>query len=213
MSTKVQKINNLERLEGFIQLNFFKGFKYVDRAGEFFNHFCSSDNFPPHAMDPTGMTVKINEQTQLKVSPHHLWMHFVTPDTFDYQSREFLKKAELVNSIFEPEKYTRIGWRNYLVYECGSEYPDIIPRDCLKGGEFNEIVFTKKIKEFDSKISVSKLIKKDVDTKAILFDIDLFSEQNINRDKFSADIGALFRGMKNAYKSDSLLDTINDLLK
>ena len=211
MSKKIQKINNLKKLEGFIQLNFSKGFKYVDKAGEFFNHFYDGDNFPKHIMDPTGMTVKINEKTQLKVSPHHLWMHFVEPDSFDYQSREFMSKAKLVNSIFEPEKYTRIGWRNYLVYECGETYPDILPKDYIDG-EFSEIVFTKKIETFDSRISVSKLVKEGVNTKAILFDIDIFKKQDIDATDFNQ-ISTFLKDIESAYKSNALLEIVNGLLK
>lgn len=212
MSKKIQKINNLKKIEGFLQLNFSKGFKYVDRAGEFFNNFYEGDVFPKHVMDPTGMTVKIDEKTQLKVSPHHLWMHFVEPDSFDYQSREFLKKATLVNSIFEPEKYTRIGWRSYLVYECGNAYPDIIPNDCLKGGEFSEIVFTKKIEKFDSRISVSKLIEEGANNKAILFDIDIFKKEDIGSENYS-NVSSILKDIEGAYKSDALLEIVNDLLK
>lgn len=211
MSKKIQKINNLKKLEGFLQLNFVKGFKYVDKAGEFFNNFYEDGKFPMHAMDPTGMTVKVDAKTQLKVSPHHLWMHFVEPDSFDYQSREFMKKAELVNSIFEPEKYTRIGWRNYLVYECGETYPDIIPKDCING-EFSEIVFTKKIESFDSRISVSKLVKEGTNTKAILFDIDIFKKKDINATDFNQ-ISTFLKNIESAYKSDMLLEVVNDLLK
>lgn len=211
MSKKIQKINNLKKLEGFLQLNFSKGFKYVDKAGEFFNHFYDGDNFPRHVMNPTGMIVKIDEKTQLKVSPHHLWMHFVESGSFDYQRREFFNKAKLVNSIFEPEKYTRIGWRNYLVYECGETYPDIIPKDCIKG-EFSEIVFTKKIEDFDSRISVSKLVKEGTSTKAILFDIDIFNKQDIDAKDFNQ-INTFLRDIENAYKSDALLEVVNDLLK
>ncbi len=211
MSKKIQKINNLKKLEGFLQLNFVKGFKYIDKAGEFFNNFCEEDKFPRHVMDLTGMTIKIDEKTQLKVSPHHLWMRFVEPDSFGYQSSKFLKKATLVNSIFEPEKYTRIGWRNYLVYECGDIYPDIISKDCIKG-EFSKIVFTKKIKTFDSRISVSRLVEEGTNTKAILFDIDIFKKQEIESMEF-AQINTFLKGIEDAYKSEALLDVVNDLLK
>lgn len=210
MSKEIKKINNLKKMEGFLQINYSKGFKYVDKAGEFFNNFYVKDRFPMHVMDPTGMTVKIDEKTQLKTSPHHLWMHFVEPATFDQQRTEFIKKAGLVNSIFEPETYTRIGWRNYLVYECGSSYPNIVPKDILDGGEFSEIVFSKKIEEFDSRISISKLIKEDSNTKAILFDIDIYKKEDIKRENFN-EIRIILEKMENAYKSQSLLDLINKL--
>lgn len=212
MSKKIQKINNLKKLEGFLQLNFSKGFKYVDKAGEFFNNFYENDKFPLHIMDPSGMTVKIDEKTQLKASPHHLWMHFVEPHSFDYQIREFQKKADLVNSIFEPAKYTRVGWRIYFVYESGSTYPNIIPNDYLNNEEFSEIVFSKKIKGFDSRISVSRLIKQASDVKAILFDIDIFKKEDFSSiDYFK--INEILKGIESAYKSDILLKLINDLLK
>lgn len=212
MSKKIQKINNLKKLAGFVQINFSKGFKYVDKAGEFLNHFCDDDSFPKHIMDANGMTIKVNEKTQLKVSPHHLWMHFVEPDTFDSQSREFIKKAILVNSIFQPETYTRIGWRSHLVFECGDTYPDIIPKESLKGGEFSEVVFTKKINKLDTRISVSKLVKEDTDTKAILFDIDFSKKEDVSAEEFSK-ISKLLEEIETAYKSDDLLDLVNSLLK
>ena len=212
MSKVINKINNLKKLEGFLQLNYFKGFKYVDKAGEFFNNFNFDDKFPPHVMDPTGMTVKIDEKTQLKTSPYHLWMHFVEPDSFDYQRREFMKKAELVNSIFEPEKYTRIGWRSYLVYDCGNTYPKILPDGFLNDLELNEIVFTKKIDDFNLRIRVSKLIKEDSQDKAILFDIDIFLEKNVKRADFNQISGFLSK-MEEVYKSNDLLNLFNNLLK
>lgn len=213
MSKKIQKINNLNKIEGFIQLNFVKGFKYVDKAGEFFNHFYVGDNFPKYAMDPYGMTIKIDEKTELKVSPHNLWMHFVEPDSFDLQKREFVKNADLVNLIFEPEKYTRVGWRNYLVYDSGDSYPNIIPKDYLKGSEFNEIVFTKKVNGFEVRVSVSKLIKHASTTKAILFDIDLFKKEDFVRENFSNKLNDLMNQLEATYKSEELLGLINDLLK
>lgn len=185
MSNKIQKINNLKKHQGFVQLNFTKGFKYVDKAGEFINHFCKDNTFPDHAMNPSGMVVRVNEKTQLKTSPHHLWMHFIEPDTFDYQRREFGKKAILINSIFEPAKYTRIGWRNYLIYESGETYPSIIPKDFLKNSDFHEIVFTKKLDNYNSRISVSKLVDEVSDKKAILFDIDIYKKEDVSRNDFS----------------------------
>lgn len=212
MSKKINKTNNLRKLEGFLQLNYSKGFKYIDKAGEFLNNLYTEDPFPPNVIDSTGMIVKIDEKTQLKTSPHHLWMHFVEPETFDYQSREFMNKAVLVNSIFEPETYTRIGWRNFLVYECKKSYPNILPNNFIKPDEFNEIVFTKKIEKFDSRISVSKLIKNDTDTKAILFDIDLFLKDDISRKDFGK-ISSILKEIESVYKSETLLNLINNLLR
>lgn len=213
MNKKIQKINNLKKLEGFVQLNFVKGFKYVDKAGEFFNHLYVGDNCPQYAMDPTGMAVKINEKTELKVSPHNLWMHFVEPDSLDLQKREFVKKAELANSIFEPEKYTRIGWRNYFVYDSGDSYPSIIPKDYLQDSEFNEIVFTKKINSLEARMRISKLIKPENTTKAILFDIDLFVKKDFDRENFLSELNRLMNQIETAYRSEELLNLINGLLK
>ena len=208
---KIKKINNLKRLEGFLQLNYLKGFKYVDKAGEFINNLYKGGKYPGHAMDPTGMIIKFDEKTELKVSPHHLWMRFIEPDSFDYQRQDFEKKATLVNSIFEPAEYTRIGWRSYFVYECGNTYPKVVSLDFLSGADFGEIVFTKKLKDFDSRISVSRIIKKENSAKAILFDIDIFYKEKITRDDF-AKISTLLKDIEDAYKSEELLNIINSLL-
>ena len=140
-------------------------------------------------------------------------MHFIEPDTFDCQSRMFLEKAILVNSIFEPEKYTRIGWRSYLVYECGDKYPSIIPEGYLEGSEFNEIVFTKIIDNLDVRISVSKITKEEANTKAILFDIDFSRSKDFNNEDFSNNIMSFLHTIEEAYKSEDLLAIINNLLK
>jgi hypothetical protein len=209
--SKIKKINNLKKAEGFIQLNYSKGFKYIDKAGEFFNHFYDGDIFPPHLMNPEEMVIKISEKIQLKSSPHNLWMHFVEPGSFEFQKNEFNEKALLVDNIFEPETYTRIGWRNYLIFEC-DKYPNIIPDDLLGGGDFSEISFTKKISSFSAKITISKLItNNDTKNKAVLFDIDLFKQEIISRDNFSK-IKLYLNEIEKAYQSDELLLLINGII-
>lgn len=210
MNNKINKINNLKKLEGFLQINYSKGFKYVDKAGEFMNSLYEGEKYPAHFMEPTGMNIKFDEKTELKVSPHHLWMHFIEPDSFDIQRQDFEKKALLVNSIFEPEKYTRIGWRNYLIYDC-QEYPKIINLDFLKDANLEEITFGKKFNDIESRISVSKLIQPKDKSKAILFDIDIFYKEKITKDKFE-EIFSVFKKIEAVYKSEDLLDVINNFL-
>jgi len=73
-------------------------------------------------------------------------------------------------------------------------------------------LFSKKIETFDSRISVSKLVKEGANTKAILFDIDIFNKQDINATDFNQ-ISTFLKDIENAYKSDALLEVVNDLLK
>jgi hypothetical protein len=211
MSNKINKINNLKKLQGFLQLNYAHGFKYVDKAGEFMNSLYKGEKYPAHIMEPTGMNVKLDEKTELKVSPHNFWMHFVEPDSFDIQRESFEEKLMLINSIFEPEKYTRIGWRSYLIYDCNKEYPKIVDLNFLKNVNFEEITFSKKFKDLNSKISISKLIKSENGAKAILFDLDIFYKEKINKENFSQ-IAIILKGIEDVYKSEELLELINKLL-
>ena len=48
MVKTITKINNLVNAESFLQVNFVKGYKYVDRAGEIVNYFHTSDKKAPN---------------------------------------------------------------------------------------------------------------------------------------------------------------------
>ena len=213
MSKKITKINSLKKTEGFLQVNYDKGFKYLDSAGEFMNSLYETGNKTPgHFITPEGMRVIFSEKKEIKLSPYSLWLHFVEPISFDEQKKELLHKIDLVNSIIQPQKYTRIGWRCYLAYPCGENYPKILPDDILAGGAFAEVVFTKKINEFDSKISVSTAVNLDKNEKVILFDIDIYKIINIKRENFD-EIKILIEKIEAAFNSDDLLDSVNFMLK
>jgi hypothetical protein len=148
MGKKVDKINNLIKTESFLQLDFSRGFKYIDKAGEFLNNIYKGDTPPPYVINPDEMLVKISDKIELKVSPNNLWIHFIRPDDFSSQRQMFFEKANLVHNLFEPEQYTRIGWRHYLIYECGANYPLIELTKSLDL-EINEILFSKKFKQLN----------------------------------------------------------------
>lgn len=213
MSKKIIKINNLKKPEGFLQVNYEKGFKYLDSAGEFMNSLYETGNkTPEHFITPEGMRVIFSGKKEIKLSPHSLWLHFVEPVSFDEQKKELLHKIDLVNSIIQPQKYTRIGWRCYLAYPCGENYPKILPDDILAGGAFAEVIFTKKINEFDSKISVSTAVSLDKNEKVILFDIDIYKKIDIKRDSFK-EIKIIVEKIEDIFNSDDLLDLVNSILK
>jgi hypothetical protein len=159
-------------------------------------------------MNPQGMSVKIDEQTKLKASPKHLWMQFVEPPTFEHQSRVFKEKAKLVNSIFEPEKYTRIGWRNHLVQDLNNDFPDMRVNE----EEVDELVMSDDIKSFTVKVKVSKLLNNKRDSKALLFDVDVFQEKEYLSEDYSSFI-SLLDEIEEVYKSDDLLSLINKFLE
>lgn len=213
MNDRIHKINNLKKTDGFLQVDFLKGFKYVDKAGEFMNAISTVDNIPDHAMSPEGMTVNLNKKTELKVSPNQLWMHFAEPVSFDEQKKEFLKKLLLVDRMFEPEKYQRVGWRNFFVYENGIVPVQVIPSDILAGGTFSEVLFTKNIAGFDSRIKLSAVKNKESGIRGILFDMDIYKKFSTSREEDPiGKIKGMLESIGRAFDSEELRELINTLL-
>ena len=208
---KIDKITKLKNIESFLQINFIKGHKYVDKAGEFVNALYNNDSVPFHTMRPDGMEMKLGDNKELRVSSYNLWIHFLNPDSFEMQKQELLKSFELVNSIFKPGKYTRVGWRNYFIYEYSGECPQIIDNDNLYGGEFNEIILNKKIENLDSRISISKVAKKDKEQDAILFDIDMYKRLEVNAVNVD-EINRTIMQIANTINSKELLELVNKIL-
>lgn len=212
MDKVIDKINRLKKMQGFLQLNYSKGFKYIDKAGEFMNNIYE-DNILSYTMDPRGLTVYINEKQQLKVDSNNLWMSFIEPEDFESQTKAFISKADFVRDIFSPEKFTRIGWRMYFVYNCEKALSEIITYDFSEKERLEDITISRKIQDFKCRINVSNVKNKDTQKKALMFDVDIFNEKiSINNSDFQKVVEDLNQ-IKDIYKSDALLKTINNFIR
>jgi hypothetical protein len=188
MSKIIAKLNKLNNPESFIQINTIKGFKYIDKAGEIVNAYHKNNSAPQFKMGLDGLIIngpkdKINE---LKITSQIVWAKFSQIDSLDMISNLFAKEAEIILKILEIEKVSRVGWRNYFVYE----FQDKANQDeYLK--KFTVIDNTKpsvlqlEVKtrnDFKANLIIQPVVKNDENkTSGVLFDIDVFQSGEIKR--------------------------------
>src|SRR6266702_1722387 len=167
MANRLTKINQLNNIESFIQVNLFKGYTFIDKAGEIINHFYINQ-VPPTVpgISPNGMIIKKpNDRTEeLKVAPDAIWSHYLNPNSLDQIATLYSKNFQDIASIMNVNKITRVGWRNYFVYE----YNSLKDREqSLKKLTLDEamkaelMVYSLMLKRVAVTLSISKLSKKD----------------------------------------------------
>jgi len=181
MSKTIQKLNKLKNPESFIQINTIKGFKYIDRAGEIVNAYHKNNSAPQFQMGLNGLVIEQPKDKieQLKVTAQVIWAKFSEIDSLDSISNLFAKESESILKILEVDKVSRIGWRNYFVYE-------FINKEKQEGylKKFTVIQDTKPTiirleiktgKDFGANLTLQPVIKNDRNkTPGILFDVDIF---------------------------------------
>lgn len=193
MSKTIQKLTKLNNPESFIQINTIKGFKYVDKAGEIVNAYHKNNSAPQFSMNLNGLVIQEPKDKieQLKITAQVVWAKFAEPDSLDMISTLFSKEAETILNILGVEKISRIGWRNYFVYE----FADQAKQDeYLK--KFTVIKETKPsiirlevktAKDFNTNLVIQPVVKNDeAKTPGILFDVDVFQTGEIEVSDVSA---------------------------
>ena len=180
MPNAIRKINQLKTLESFIQINFFKGFEYIDKAGKLINKFYKDDLPPQFSVGLDGLVIlKPNDITEeLKISADGYWSHYTKPSSLDQVATFYSKYYDDVVNTLGVEKITRIGWRNYFVYEYQkSEERENALKKLNLGSELKieACVFSLKTNEITSNIIIRRAVRNDSKkTPAILLDIDSF---------------------------------------
>ena len=106
MIDQLNKINKLKSIESFVQVNFVKGYKYVDRAGELVNFFYI-DDAPKFAMNLRGLTIYTPNQKieEIKVSSESFWVHFIEPESLDLIEHNVLEFLPKTLEITEGNEY------------------------------------------------------------------------------------------------------------
>jgi len=213
MSKTIAKLNKLNNPESFIQINTIKGFKYVDKAGEIVNAYHKKNSAPQFSMNLNGLVIQEPKDKieQLKITAQAVWAKFAEPDSLDMISTLFSKEAETVLKILEVEKISRIGWRNYFVYE----FADQVKQDeYLK--KFTVIKETKPSvirlevktgKDFSANLVIQPVVKNDeAKTLGILFDVDISQTGEIG----TGDISATLKSFRQYLVDDNgFLSVIN----
>src|SRR5438094_489759 len=117
MLNRLTKINQLRNIESFIQVNLFKGYTFIDKAGEIINHFYR-DKVPPIVpqISPNGMVIikPDNITEELKVAPDAFWARYLNPNSLDQIASSYSKNLIDIVSILKVDEVPRVGWRNYF---------------------------------------------------------------------------------------------------
>lgn len=193
MGKIIQKINKLKNPENFFQINTIKGFKYIDKAGEIVNEYHTNDEFPKFSMGLEGLIIQNpREKIEiLKVTSQTIWMKFSEVDSLDMTSRIFSEEASKIVKILEIEKISRVGWRNYFIYDFVNKekqeeyFKKLISIKNLKLSVANFKITTDK--KFDINLIIQPVVKNDGQkTPGVLFDVDIFQTDNLEIDKISS---------------------------
>lgn len=212
----IKKINDLTNSESFLQIDFIKGFKYIDKAGEIINEFHTDNNPPKFSMNLNGLVMlePTTELAEIKISSDIFWAHFIEPNSLEMISDVFNERCEKVLKILEIKQIKRFGWRNYFVHEFNTEqsrektFKKFTLNEFLK---LEQAFFTYTEKKIVYNIRIKKIAKKDKNkTPAILFDIDSFKIYDTPLEQ--SKIGAELVNIKSEIRSEKLLDAINAIL-
>ena len=164
-------------------------------------------------MDLSGLVIQEPKDKieQLKITAQVVWAKFAEPDSLDMISTLFSKEAETILRILEVEKISRIGWRNYFVYEFANQAKQ---DEYLK--RFTVIKETKPSiirlevktgKDFNANLVIQPVIKNDeAKTPGILFDVDIFQTGEIEM----SDVSTTLKSYKQYLADDNgFLSVVN----
>ena len=207
--TKITKTNNVE---GFIQIDYFKGNKYIDKAGEFLDSlYEDKKTAPSFQMTPHGAEITFPNNRKIRVGGTKLWTGFPEPDSFDVQKQFALKAFDSVVKLFEPQKYERVGWRNYFVVDTDPTKLDFFKTENWFGGKLFNLKLEKEFGTYDSNINITKIVEGNSNVEKILFDIDIY--KRLQGDTKSEDIKKILDEIRDQFNSNELLGVINTVIK
>ena len=215
MKKVIHKLNQLNNLESFLQINFSKGFKYVDRAGEIVNLLHDGDVPPNFSMDLQGLIIKQEfNPKEIKLNPGVYWEHYYKADSLGKSAELFEKNFSRISPILDLISYRRIGWRNYFIYEVDDSKKrekilnKFTPNPKLKP---EEVVFSYIEDKVLANISIKKIVKNnDASKHALLLDTDTFITYQSSKgiDSLNGDV----KKIREFLQSDNFLECINSIL-
>ena len=216
MNSLIKDIKNLNKAEGFMQLNLIKGYSFTNKSGEIANYFADRDPNADFSLTFNNFVIKQPEEKVegIRISSSSFWMHFISPESFELMNDHFNKIANDVLGILEIEKIRRIGWRNFFVYE----FPNDAERDnslekhtSTKGLRLQEVLFASEVSDIQLAIRLRKVVKTDsAAIPGLLIDVDAYREY---KDGLPiAEIPANLSDFKKMMRSEEFLRMLNILL-
>ena len=216
MKYKIRKLNELQHTDSFMQINYLRGFKYVDRAGEIINLFFGDKEEPPYTMTTRDLIIKKDrdESQTYRIAVDNTWIHDASPQNLGSLLETFNKRSSAILKILEVEEVVRVGWRNYFVEELqnADDKRKILNRFLpVQAAEFSEVRFKKKILNFNCNVNLRGAEKNDASrTPALIFDIDCYKE--CDTPVGVAEASDELKKIKAVLLSSEMLDLFNSIL-
>ncbi len=210
---KITKISNLKLIESFCQVNYTKGFKYIDSAGEILNLYQKNDGTILYQMSPNQLIISdpVTGIQELRVANFDMWLHFIDPNNLGEIERLSSSEISKILPIIEVMKMSRIGWRNFFVLELDDSHKNKFEKIFeTNGGKINAFSLTDEKEKTRLTMNVSMVIKNDRSKQpAALFDIDCS-----RRDNFSiSEIKEKFEDLRKYINSDDVLKLVNAIVQ
>lgn len=208
---EIKKINELKSMESFLQINFVKGFEYIDKAGKIINFF----NKTPKAISTYGLSIEKTKKEEVRITPFNFWSHFISPDSLGQVSDSFANDAEEVLKMIGVKEITRIGWRNYFMYkfskdeEIKSALNKFIQKKSLN---FNAVAFSYKENGINFNFRIEKLPDEKDDNRELLIDVDSFKNFSDDNPLKLGNEKNILREIREKIQSESFLSMINFIL-
>ncbi len=212
MSNKISKISKLKNIESFLQINFLKGFQYIDNAGKIINKYQSNTGEVLYNMSPDRLLIykPTSDIEELKISNVDFWMHYVSPRNLGETLRTYIKETEEILKIIEVDDILRIGWRNYFVFELINNETDLNKLSKISQAAVQSM-FLRTDFDKDTKLTTNiKLLqrKDNKNKKVIMFDMDLYQEKKVDLQTAVRS----FSMLKTYFESDKTLQLINEII-
>lgn len=218
MKQRINKLLKLNFVESFLQVNYLRGYKYIDKAGEIVNHFYIDNKEPIFEMALSGLSIlkPRNKAEEIRITSKSFWAHFVNPGSFEEVEDFFVKEMRTVATVLDLKDITRIGWRHYFVYDFSTEKDaeDVIK----KFSPINKLELKEIFSEYEcGGIPISVRLKKvsknnNVKTPGILIDVDFYKKFS-NTTLVTEEVPGEIEKIKKVIKSTDFLDFINEILK
>ena len=187
---KLTKLNDLDFITSFLQVNTVNGYKYIDKAGEIANLYSSVGKKPEIiSIGITGIEILNPTQNidQIRITSSSVWAQFVSPKSLQFASDNFNNQVKTILGIIDVKEISRIGWRNQFIYEFKDgevEKFETINAPLLGGRYINQSIQLKITESISSVFSFQPIKTKDSKTiNALLLDYDLYIESLLSLDK------------------------------
>jgi len=211
MKIIIRKLSALKHPASFIQVNTIKGFKYIDKAGEIVNRYVVDEIPPQFSMGLHGLIIEKPKEKieELKVSPQVIWMKFQEPDSLDMIADIYSKESLEILKILGVDKVSRIGWRNYFIYEFKNEQEQKKYLSSLHKISNQKLSLLRLEVEtnsyFAANLIIQPVVKNDENkTRGVLFNIDVFFREEMEISKISN----MLKDFRN-YLKEGFLITLN----